>query len=235
MNQLMTTKTYTLMLALALSVTMSSSPLVFAAHDDEGISNYIWSRATSDGHRSLLNCQSSPNADRCDIEFDIASNIDNIAGSLSTSQIGDESDNAVSTVNAINVYIDVNEVSSSSYDVTASNLGLGSTAQYTYDRHCTNFFIVCWANDSHFIDFDIQVNTNSSFDFATSETCSGEIPSKWDLEKTLGHEYFHMFGVEHSSDGDSITYSGGYNCDNGESVLAHDEFVVDDHYPSGVT
>jgi len=67
-------------------------------------------------------------------------------------------------------------------------------------------------NNFHILHFDIKINTYSYFDFATYEVCSGELPTKWDLEKVLGHEFFHMFGVDHDSSASSITYGGGYVC-----------------------
>jgi len=225
-----------LLIVTAIAISVNSIPPSLANHGDEGISNYIWSRANSDGHRSLLNCEDPPNADRCDIEYDIASNIANIAGHLTATQISNEAANAESNVNSFNVYIDVKETSSSPYDITPSNLGIGSTATYTYDRHCTEYFLWwCTSHDSHFIDFDIKINTYSYFDFATYEACSGELPTKWDLEKVLGHEFFHMFGVDHDSSANSITYGGGYVCGQGEVPTAHDRSVVNDKYVGGVT
>ena len=185
-----------------------SVPYGMATHEDEGISNYIWSRASSDGHRSLLDCQSGSYVDRCDIPYDLARNINNIAGSLTKAQINNEASNAEFNINYFNVYIDVTE-HSSPFDVRPFNLGTESTARYSYDVHCTNWHPVYWwlclNKDSHFVDFDIRINTNNAFNFGTSEVCSGQNPTTWDLEKVLGHELFHMFGVDHSSSVDSIS------------------------------
>lgn len=217
-------------------VLAGSVQYVMASHGDEGISNYLWSRASSDGHRSLRDCQDAPNADRCDIPYDLASNINNIAGDLSTADIRSEASNAESNVNSFNAYIDVRKASSSPFDVRPANLGSGFTATYTYERHCTNWFLWwCTDRDSHFVDFDIKVNTNNAFDFAADESCDGELPTEWDLEKVFGHEFFHMFGVEHAASADSITYSGGYVCGTGKVPTSHDKSVVNGKYGPGVT
>lgn len=109
----------------------------------------------------------------------------------------------------------------------------------TYDLHCTNYHLLFWwwclDKDSHFVDFDINVNTNTAFNFGTSETCDEHHPTTWDLEKVLGHEFFHMFGVEHSSSANSITYGGGYVCDTGKYPTSHDRSVVNAKYGPGVT
>jgi len=83
-----------LLIVTAIAISVNSIPPSLANHGDEGISNYIWSRANSDGHRSLLNCEDPPNADRCDIEYEIASNIANIAGHLTATQISNEAANS---------------------------------------------------------------------------------------------------------------------------------------------
>ena len=223
--------------AITFTVAFASIPSAFADHEDEEISNYIWSRASSDGHRSLLSCEDSPNADRCDIPYDIASNIANIAGSLSATQIGNEASNAESNINGFNVYIDAKEATSSVNDVTPANLGTGSTAEFDLTLHCTFWLIWCWSEDMHIVDFDIEINTHSHFDFATSETCSGTppLPSKWDLEKVFNHELYHMFGVDHDASNASITAYNGYICNEGMTPTAHDKEVVNDKYVSGVT
>lgn len=89
----------------------------------------------------------------------------------------------------------------------------------------------------HIVDFDIEINTHSHFDFATSETCSGTLPlpSKWDLEKVFNHELYHMFGVDHDASNASITAYNGYICNEGMTPTAHDKEVVNDKYVSGVT
>lgn len=216
----------------------SSVPYVMASHEDEGISNYLWSRAGSDGHRSLLICQSGSYADRCDIPYDLARSINNMAGSLSKAQINSEASNAESNINSFNVYIDVVE-RSSPFDVRPFNLGTESTARYSYDVHCTQYHQTIWwwclSEDSHFVDFDIRINTNSAFNFGASEACNGSHPTTWDLEKVLGHELFHMFGVDHSSSVDSITYNDGYVCGTGKYPTSHDKSVVNAKYGPGVT
>ncbi len=206
-----------------------SAPYVMAGDGDEGISNYLWSKASSDGHRSMLDCLDAPHADICDIPYDLASNINNIAGDLSTSQIRTEASHAESNVNGFNVYIDVREASSSQFDVRPSNLGSGLTATYMYEQHCTHFWWRGWCtdSDSYFVDFDIKVNTNNAFDFGTDESCDGELPTKWDLEKVLGHVLFHMFGSEHATSSDSIVYKGGYVCDTGKVPTSHDKSAID--------
>ena len=217
-------------------VFVSSVPYGMASHDDEGISNYLWSRAGSDGHRSLLIC--SNGSDRCDIPYDLARNINNMAGSLSKAQINSEASNAESNINSFNVYIDVVE-RSSPFDVRPFNLGTESTARYSYDVHCTQYHQTFWwwclSADSHFVDFDININTNSAFNFGVSEVCNGSHPTTWDLEKVLGHELFHMFGVDHGSSVDSITYNDGYVCGTGKYPTSHDKSVVNAKYGPGVT
>ena len=219
-------------------VFVKSVPYGMASHEDEGISNYLWSRAGSDGHRSLLICPSGSNADRCDIPYDLARNINNMAGSLSKAQINSEESNAESNINSFNVYIDVVEYSST-FDVRPFNLGTESTARYSYDAHCTQQHQITWwwclSEDSHFVDFDIRIDTNSAFNFGASEVCNGSHPTTWDLEKVTGHELFHMFGVDHSSSVNSITYNGGHVCDVGKYPASHDRSVVNAKYGPGVT
>ena len=115
-------------------VFVKSVPYGMASHEDEGISNHLWSRAGSDGHSSLLICQSGSYADRCDIPYDLARNINNVAGSLSKAQINSEASNAESNINSFNVYIDVVEYSST-FDVRPFNLGTESTARYSHTTY----------------------------------------------------------------------------------------------------
>lgn len=234
----MNNKIKTIIVAALVAVMITTSlPNVFASHEDEGIGQNLWSRTTSDGHRGELTCQSSPNADKCKVPYYIDSSLTNIGGSLTLSQISSEASTASTTVSH-NEYMGV--ISSSNQDnrVSGATLSSGQTAGYEFEKHCTGSFLGWCYNgyDSHNVDFDIEINTNTAYTWSTSETCSGSpaIPSVWDISKTFGHEFYHLMSIEHSSTTNSITFSGGYVCNVGHTPNTHDIAAINNKYPSGV-
>ncbi|MEO9296223.1 MAG: matrixin family metalloprotease [Nitrososphaera sp.] len=165
------------------------------------------------------------------------SSLDNIPGPLTLLQIQNEAINAANTINSMTPYMGVLSQPLSSYwdnKVIGGNLGTGSTAQYTYDRHCTDIF--CFGKDTHDIKWGITVNTNSAFYFDTAEVCQGinYTPTKWDLEKVFKHEFYHMLSFDHSGDINSLVYYNGYTCTTGNTPTAHDTAAVQAKYPAGV-
>lgn len=209
----------------------------FQSHDTTPPGTYLWSRATGDGHRNELLCQSSPNADKCKIPYFLDSTLTGTGLTIST--IRSEALNAENVLNPITPYIGIDEITSTTEfldnKVIGKTLSLGETANYEYLRHCTDFF--CVGHDDHLIKFTINVNTRPEFVWGTSEVCSGNPPNPttWDIEKTLKHEFYHMLSFDHNGDNDSIVAFNGYICGTGNVPTEHDEEVVVKKYPAGVS
>jgi len=229
--------------ALFIATSLAMLPIItsvaYADHTSTPPSTYLWSRATADGHRVELSCQSPPNADKCIIPYYMDSSLQYIPGGLTLLQIQGEAINAANTINGMTPYIGVLSQPLTSYwdnKVISGNLGSGSTATFSYDRHCLNWPF-CTSKDSHNIKWEIKVNTNSAFNFGTTEVCQGinYTPTKWDLEKVFKHEFYHMLSFDHSGDINSLVYYGGYICTTGNTPTSHDKAAVQAKYPAGVS
>lgn len=211
-------------------------------HDDDEAGLYYWSRLTNDGHRDELSCESSPNDDECKIPYYIDSSVTQTG--LSVSTVSDEAALAANRLNSMTQYIGVEELSqTSTWDnaIIATDLLSNEVGSYTGSPllHCTNWPF-CTAFDEHMIQWTVKLNNDpEEINFGTSETCADidSTPTQWDVEKTLGHELFHMLGFDHA-DGDdkhSIVPFNGYTCTTGLEPTEQDVGVVQDKYPAGVS
>jgi hypothetical protein len=211
-------------------------------HDEGEAGLYIWSRSTASGHREELSCQAPPNADRCKIPYYIDGSM--TATGLSIATVSSEASASSTRINAISPYIGVQELSQTSIwdnGIFAANLLPGETASYTGSplRHCTNPPF-CTNHDDHNIKWTLKVNGDpSEILFKTAEVCGGidDIPTEWDIDKTLGHEFYHMLSFDHAAGNDdhSIVAFNGYICTTGVEPVEQDVDEVNKKYPAGVS
>ncbi len=208
-------------------------PVAHAVHEDEGISKYFWDRSTASGHRNLLNCDPPPNDDRCKIPFLIGDSV-TLTG-LSKSVIFREAIKAASTVNSVTPYIGVQSYHRSDNMVLSKTLSDMVAGTFAYERHCPTW--ICLHDsfkDSHLVKFTIYLTADRRIPFGTVEVCNGHTPLLRDVEKTLKHEFWHMFGIDHSNLTGSITDYNGYVCGVGDTPDSHDIAVLRAKYPGGV-
>ena len=204
--------------------TVLGSNQAFATHVN-GVEDYewhIWSRNTGDDHTGFLNCSE----DDCDLKIKTISGIQ----SHSQSTINGEVDTIETDFDNLGKNMSIDRVTTADSVITEKNLGTTIAGQALYDMHCTNFWLICWAYDSHFIKMTVNVNDNSNeFDFKLAED---EGNDEYDVRKTLGHELFHAMGIDHNSESDSIVYYQYiFGSTNGYEATTTDETDLGNRYP----
>lgn len=194
---------------------------IFATHVS-GVADYewhIWSRSSSDGHLSYLNCGTGSNSDNCDLKIKTLSSVSSTG--LTQTQINTETDQVITRVDALNKKMSLDRVTTSDSYITSVDLGAGTTGRTDYELHCSNpQWWGCAGQDMHFTKMMVKLNTGSRIIWGTTESasCPSGIPTTYDVEKTLGHELFHAMGIDHNSSSTSIVYytyvcgsTNGYN------------------------
>jgi len=204
--------------------TVLGSNQAFATHVSgvEDFEWHIWSRSAGDGHTGFLNCS----GDNCDLKIQTISGIQ----SHSQSTIDGEVDTIETDFDNLGKKMSIDRVTTADSVITQKNLSTTITGEALYDMHCTNFWIICWANDSHFTKMTVSVNDNSSeFDFKLAED---EEEDEYDVRKTLGHELFHAMGVDHNANKDSIVYyQYVFGDTNGYEATTTDKTDLGNRYP----
>jgi len=207
-------------------VTVIGSNQALATHID-GVADFewhIWSRNSSDGHLSYLNCSN----DYCALKIKTISGIQ----SLSQSTIDLEVDSIEADFDGLGKKMTIDRVTVASDSViTEANLPTTYSGYTDYDLHCTSWFLIwCTGADSHFTKMTVQLNDNShEYDFQLTEN---EANNEYDVRKTLGHELFHAMGIDHNSGSDSIVYySYVFGESNGYVANAADKADLEARYP----
>ncbi|MDH3384938.1 MAG: hypothetical protein OEL77_02875 [Nitrosopumilus sp.] len=171
---------------------------------------FLWSNDPNDGHTAELICDSQ-NPNFCKVPYFFGPDITDIQMTLF--DIGGEAVKAQNLLNPISTNIGIiNSASTSAHDndIDSMNLGDDVTALYSGIRHCTQTSgSDCIQMDSHLTRVSVRINTDNTVTWGTVETCVNNNPTVYDLEKTFNHEFNHLMGFGHNSDGDSIVFGGG--------------------------
>ena len=218
--------------AFAFVTTIGTTTTVFATHV-WGVVEYewhIWSRTSSDGHLSYLNCGTGSQSDNCDLK------IKTLSGGIqihSQSTINSEVDTVETDFDALGKKMSIDRVTTANSYITEYDLPFDTTGKTEYELHCTSwFFWWCNGEDYHFEKMIVKINDNTSetkFLLAEDEDAS---PQEFDVRKTLGHELFHAMGIDHNSSNDSIVNSYYiFGANNGYEANTTDQTDLGNRYP----
>ena len=217
--------------AFAFVTTIGTTTPVFATHV-WGVVEYewhIWSRTSSDGHLSYLNCGTGSQSDNCDLKIKTTSGVQGISQTSINSEVDDVEDH----FDSLGYKMSIDRVSSANSVIREDNLPIETPGKSVYDMHCTSYFL-WWCNgwDAHFIKMEVRLNNNPAevkFKLAENENA---YPKEFDVRKTLGHELFHAMGIDHNSSDDSIVFSHyTFGANNGYEANTTDQEDLEGRYP----
>ena len=220
--------------AFALVTTIGTTTPVFATHV-WGVVDYewhIWSRTSSDGHLSYLNCGSGSQSDNCDLKIKTTSDVQG----YSQTTLNGEVDDVETHFDSLGKKMSIDRTTSTNSVITEANLQDEENGYTDYDLHCTQYHWLWWWIcddwDAHFIKMTVKLNDNSNevkFKLVEDEDAS---PQEFDVRKTLGHELFHAMGIDHNSGSDSIVYyQYVFGTNNGYEANTTDQTDLGNRYP----
>ena len=129
--------------AFAFVTTIGTTTPVFATHV-WGVVEYewhIWSRTSSDGHLSYLNCGTGSQSDYCELKIKTTSGVQGISQTSINSEVDDVEDH----FDSLGYKMSIDRVSSANSVIQEANLPIETPGKAVYDMHCTSIFL-WWCN-----------------------------------------------------------------------------------------
>lgn len=199
-----------------------------------------WSRASGDNHRNELVCSTTYPND-CRIPLYLHSSLDNIKGSLTFLQIGNEAIKAMDYLITAYPSTATSRMGFLSKELTSiwDNKVSGKTLDPSYNAQYNNVLthVPCFLcnEDKHLLRVEVEVNTYQGTDFAPfelTESCdaNGKVLQK-DVEKTFKHEFVHVMGFTHNPEHASIVSADPYACGTQNVFTTHDKDAILAKYP----